>query len=158
LLQQLEKAESQDNLPKEYLLDASALIYIIASKKYTALEGSNCSILDLTYYEYGNSIINIMSKRGRQPLEEEINHLVRTFEKTVEMAPVVNFDAKCMKAAIDFAKKEKLTFYDSSYLYCCQHFNLNLITEDSTLQEAAKNNSINVTDTDTWIKSLRRSS
>jgi predicted nucleic acid-binding protein len=142
-------------LTKEFLFDTNALLYIIAARKYQKLDRKNYRILDLTFYEYGNAILNILAKRGRQPSKEEISFLVQAFEKITELASSVNLEGRMMQPIMDLARKENLTFYDASYLHCCLHFDLHLITEDGRLKQAAQNNSISVIDCERWLKSLR---
>lgn len=142
-------------MTKDFLFDTNALLYIIVARKYQKLDRKNCRILDLTFYEYGNAILNILAKRGRQPSKEEVSFLVRAFEKITELASTVNLEGRMIQPIMDLARKENLTFYDASYLYCCVHFDLHLITEDGRLKQAAQNNSINVMDAEKWFKSFR---
>lgn len=142
-------------MAKQFLFDTNALLYVISARKYQKLDRKNCHILDLTCYEYGNAMLNILGKRSRQPSKEEISFLVQAFEKITELASSVSLESRMMQPIMDLARKEHLTFYDASYLHCCLHFDFHLITEDWRLKEAAQNNSISVMDAERWFKSFR---
>lgn len=141
-------------MAKKFLFDTNALLYAISARKYQKLDRKNCHILDLTYYEYGNAILNILAKRGRRTSKEEISFLVQAFEKITELASTISLEGKTMQPIMDLARKENLTFYDASYLHCCLQFDLHLITEDGRLKQAAQSNSIGVMDTERWFKSF----
>lgn len=137
-----------------YLFDTSSLLYIVKYRGFQKLKQKDCVILDLTFYEYGNAILNFSARRSEGQLlsEEETQILLQAYEKVTEMLTVRNLEDSLMTEIFKIAKKEKITFYDASYLYYSKHFGYQLITEDKKLAQSAANNSIAVTDADKWIK------
>ena len=137
-----------------FLFDTSSLLYVLKTKRYQKL-GKNCYVLDLTFYEYGNAVLNLFTKRGNSDLPswEAIRMLLQAYEKISEQITVLNSADHPMSLPeiFEFAKKENLTFYDASYLYCCLRYNLQLITEDSQLLASSHKNSIDAEDSNSWI-------
>lgn len=136
-----------------FLFDTNSLLYILKTKRYQKLD-KNCHVLDLTFYEYGNAVLNLLAKRGNKdlPSREEIVVLLEAYEKISEQTSVVNPTENPMSEIFELARKENLTFYDASYLYCARRFNLHLITEDERLLASARRNSIEVDSSDAWVK------
>lgn len=136
-----------------FLLDTNSLLYILKTKRYQKLDKS-CHVLDLTFYEYGDAALNLLAKRGNKDLtsREEIMVLLEAYEKVSEQTSVVNSTENPMPEIFELARKENLTFYDASYLYCARRFNLHLITEDERLMASARRNSIDADSSDTWAK------
>jgi predicted nucleic acid-binding protein len=140
-----------------FLFDTSSLLYIIKTKQYHRL-GKKCHILDLTFYEYGNAVLNVLMNRnakGSLPSEEGVRILLQAYERIAEKITTLTCQRNPapLLDIFELAKKENLTFYDASYLYYCLIHNLTFITEDKQLATAAGRNSINVMDADRWAKS-----
>lgn len=139
-----------------FLFDTNALLYALKTRRYQEL-GKNCYLLDLTFYEYGNGVLNLLLRRGNSipPSREEIAVLLSAYEKILEQMTVL--DSKSYSASLPeifvLAEKEKLTFYDASYLFCCMRYNLRLITEDERLLESALRNSVDAQTLEKWSSS-----
>jgi predicted nucleic acid-binding protein len=140
-----------------FLFDTSSLLYILKAKQYQRLS-KKCHILDLTFYEYGNAVLNILGKRNvkdsspRPSAEEGTKILLHAYEKIAEQITILTY--QCNLALLldifELAKKENLTFYDASYLHYCLIHNLSFVTEDKQLAAAAIRNSIDAMDADRW--------
>lgn len=87
--------------------------------------------------------------------KQEIQSLLQAFQEIAELVKVQYLDGEMMAEIFDLAMREKLTFYDASYLYACMHFRRNLITEDSVLMKSARINSVRAMDVEEWVRSLR---
>lgn len=138
-----------------FVFDTSSLLYILKIQQYQKL-GKNCHILDLTFYEYGNAVLNLLVKRNHKnrPTRDEIKTLLQAYEKISEQLTVLNSAGNKMLDVFELAKKENLTFYDAVYLYYCLFYNFSLVTEDMRLTAAAHKNSISVMDIDGWSRIL----
>jgi predicted nucleic acid-binding protein len=140
-----------------FLFDTSSLLYILKTRKYNKLS-KNCHLLDLTFYEYGNAALNILIKRNGKDLlaskEEEIKILLQAFEKIADQLTILTCQRNPVPLSdiFELAKKERITFYDASYLQYCLIHDLSFITEDEQLTTAANRNSVSVIDADKWIK------
>jgi predicted nucleic acid-binding protein len=140
-----------------FLFDTSSLLYILKSKQYQRLN-KNCHILDLTFYEYGNAVLNILMKRNvkdSQASEEGTKILLQAYEKIAEQITILTcqHSPAPLQDIFELAKNENLTFYDASYLHYCLIHGLSFITEDKQMAVAASRNSINAMDADRWTKS-----
>jgi predicted nucleic acid-binding protein len=136
-----------------FLFDTNSLLYILKTKQYQKLD-KNCHLLDLTFYEYGNAVLNLLTNRRNSvpPSHEEIRALLQAYEKITEQMTVISYRdyAISLPEIFDLAKKENMTFYDASYLYCCMRYNLKLITEDKSLLESAQRNSVDAYSSGKW--------
>lgn len=139
-----------------FLFDTNALLYALKTRRYQELS-KNCHLLDLTFYEYGNGVLNLLLKRGNsvRPSREEIAALLQAYEKISEQMTVLDSKSysKSLPEIFALAEKENLTFYDASYLFCCVRYNLRLITEDKRLLEFALRNSADAQTLDKWASS-----
>lgn len=134
-----------------FLFDTSSLLYILKTKRYQKLD-KNCHVLDLTFYEYGSAVLNLFAKRGNKdpPSREEIIVLLEAYEKISEQTSILNSKENYMSEIFELTRRENLTFYDGTYLYCAGRFNLHLITEDERLLASARRNSIEADSSDAW--------
>lgn len=135
----------------KFIFDTNALIYVIASKHYQKLN-SDCHIMDLTFYEYGNAVMNILAnrKRGNGVSKEQTMLLVQTFQEAANLMPIIRLESGMMHPILEIAEKEKLTFYDASYLYCSHHYKYTLVTGDRKLLDAAEDAGIDAMETTKW--------
>ncbi|MDR0797296.1 MAG: type II toxin-antitoxin system VapC family toxin [Nitrososphaerota archaeon] len=124
---------------KQYLFDASAFIFLIkkANVQTTLQHIQNLFILDLTVYEIGNALLKESSIAKFLTLKE-----IDTLEKVTQLIlsrteKILNNDA-AFQQIMKIAKTEKLSFYDSSYIYFAKQNNIQLITEDQTFGNKAK--------------------
>ena len=136
------------------LFATSSLLYVLKTRRFQKLDRQDCLVYDLTFYEFGNAVLNLATKRSEGQLlpEEEVQLLMQAIEKVSELMSVQTFGITSMSEIFKIARKEEITFYDASYLYCAKHIGCQLVTEDEKLARAAENNSVDVTDVDKWIK------
>ncbi len=124
---------------KRYLLDASAFILLIkkARTQNTIECLQNSAVLDLTYYEVGNAIWkdNILTRFITPEESKELEKLAQTILTSTEM---ITNETESFQRILEIAKNEKLTFYDSSYIYFAKQKSLHLITEDKQLKAKAQ--------------------
>lgn len=138
----------------EFIFDTNALLYVITTKNYQRLN-INCHILDLTFYEYGNAVLNILAKRktDRSIMSKDDTYLLmRSFQEVTKMISILRLEDETIQPILELAEREKLTFYDASYLYCALHFKHRLVTGDKKLLRAAENVGIDVMETTKWIE------
>ncbi len=136
----------------KFIFDTNALLYVIAAKNYHRLD-ANCHILDLTFYEYGNAVLNILAKRGSGISKDQAALLMQSFREAAKlMMPAIRLESEAMQPILEIAEKEKLTFYDASYLYCSQHFKYTLVTGDRKLLDAAEDAGVDAIETARWAK------
>ncbi|MCL2135038.1 MAG: type II toxin-antitoxin system VapC family toxin [Candidatus Bathyarchaeota archaeon] len=124
---------------KQYLFDASALIFLIkkANVPTTFQHLQNLFILDLTVYEMGNVLL-----KENRITKFLTTHEIETLEKVVQIVlsrteKIINQDA-VFQQILEIAKNEALSFYDSSYIYFAKKNNVQLVTEDQNLVEKAQ--------------------
>lgn len=134
-----------------FIFDTDALLYVIAAKNYRRLD-ANCHILDLTFYEYGNVVLNILAKRGSGISKDQAALLMQSFREVAKFMPIIRLESEAMQQILELAEKEKLTFYDASYLYCSQSFKYTLVTGDRKLLGAAEDAGIDAMETAKWVK------
>jgi predicted nucleic acid-binding protein len=139
---------------RRYLFDTSSLLYVLKTRRSQKLDRQDCLVCDLTFYEFGNAVLNLATKRSEGQLlsEEQVQLLMQAFEKVSELMGIQSFDITSMSEIFKIARKEKITFYDASYLCYAKRVGCQLVTEDEKLAKAAENNSVDVTDADWWIK------
>lgn len=123
----------------KYLLDASSLMLLIkkADVKLTVECLQDSLILNLTFYEVGNAVWK-ESTLLKFLTPEEAKRL-GTMAQTVlaKIDQVTNEDGDFQKI-LEIAQHEKLSFYDSSYVFFAKQRGLPLVTEDKELQMKAK--------------------
>ena len=125
----------------KYLLDASALLPLITRRgKQLIAEASreNLVTTDLAIYEACNSLWKLATLLKTISLEDAVN--VATALKDLAMRNViqtVNFTKLDVSHTLNKAHKERLTFYDASYIATAERTEAILVTEDKKLQKAA---------------------
>jgi predicted nucleic acid-binding protein len=122
----------------KFLFDASSMIQVIKSceeEKALRLLSENC-ILDLTKYEVGNALWK--EHVLRQALEaDEFRELLDLLRTIILRTKVLSVDAQDLPDVAEVALKERITFYDASYVVIANVQNLTLATEDASLAKAA---------------------
>lgn len=120
------------------LFDASSLVGLIRSpKEHKAGLLREARILDLTYYEVGNAIwkelelLRIMNN-------DEASKLSNALVKTLDAVGTLKLGAGDFEEILALARREKLSFYDSSYLYATKKNEMTLVSEDGKLSKIAK--------------------
>jgi len=124
---------------KHYLLDANAFMFLI--KKSNAKDVIGClqdsMVLDLTYYEVGNAIWkeSVLTKFLTPEDSKTLEKVVQTILMNTDR---ITSEAVTFQKILEIAKNEKLSFYDSSYIYFAKEKDLKLITEDKQLKAKAQ--------------------
>ena len=116
------------------LLDASSLLLLVkkADIKSTVQCLQDSFILDLTFYEVGNAVWkeSTLMKFLTAKEAERLGTLAQTVLAKVNR---VNSGAEDFQKILDIAKTEKLSYYDSSYVYFAKKAALPLVSEDKQL-------------------------
>ena len=123
----------------KYLLDASAFILLIkkADIDSTVQCLENSLVLDLTFYEVGNAIWK-ESSLTKFLTPKEAEKLMTTAETVLANINRVTNEAKDFQKILKIAQTEKLSYYDSSYVYSAKETGLQLVTEDKELRTKAR--------------------
>jgi len=104
-------------------------------EKALRLLSENC-ILDLTKYEVGKALWE--EHVLRQSIEaDEFRELLDLLRTIILRTKVLSVDAQDLPDVAEVAEKERITFYDASYVITAKVQNLNLATEDANLASAA---------------------
>lgn len=124
---------------KQYLLDASAFIILIknADVKTTLEYLKESIVLDLTYYEVGNALWK-ESTLTKFLTTEESKAMEKLVQVILTKTDRIAGRPEAFQGILKIAKNEKLSFYDSSYIYFAQEEKLQLITEDKQLKAKAQ--------------------
>ena len=121
------------------LLDASSLILLIknADVKSTVQCLLDSLILDLTFYEIGNAIWkeNTLTKFLTPQEAEKLGTMTQTILAKINR---VTSETEAFQKILEIAQTEKLSYYDSSYVYVAKEKALTLITEDKELRTKAQ--------------------
>jgi predicted nucleic acid-binding protein len=122
----------------KFLLDAS---YVLEAIKYMdegealRLFGENC-ILDLTKYEVGNALWKEHTLHQSMK-EEEFREFLSLFGRIIPQTQVLAVEGKDLPEVADLAAKERITFYDASYVIVAKSRDLPLVTMDAQLRKVA---------------------
>lgn len=125
----------------KYLLDASALLPLVTRHgKQLIVEASreNLVTTDLAIYEACNSLWKLATLLKTISLEDAVD--VATTLKDLTMKNVIqpiNFAKLDFSHTLNKAYKERLTFYDASYIATAESTEAILVTEDKKLRKAA---------------------
>ena len=123
----------------KYLLDASALVILIkkADIKATVECLQDSLVLDLTFYEVGNAIWNesILTKFLTPKEAEKLGKIAQTILANIKR---ITNEAEAFQKILEIAQTEKLSYYDSSYVYSAKEAGLPLVTEDKELRMKAR--------------------
>jgi len=113
----------------EYLLDASAVYPLVLNLREKFVDyAEKFSILDLTIYEVGNTLLKEF-RRGRI---SNLKVAAELFNEIFSYVYVVRGGIDIPKVT-ELALSENLTFYDAAYLYIAQRLRVKLVTEDKDL-------------------------
>lgn len=125
----------------KYLLDASALLPLVTRRgKQLIVEASreNLVTTDLAIYEACNSLWKLATLLKSISLEDAVD--VATTLKDLAVRGVIqpiNFTKLDFSRTLKRAYKERLTFYDTSYITNAESTETTLVTEDEKLRKAA---------------------
>jgi predicted nucleic acid-binding protein len=121
------------------LLDASSFLLLV--KKADVRSTVECLrdsfILDLTFYEVGNAIWKegTLMKFLTSEEAERLGTMAQTILAKVNRA---NSEAGDFQKILEIAQTEKLSYYDSSYVYLAKKAALPLVSEDKELRTKAQ--------------------
>ena len=123
----------------KFLLDASAFILLIKNADVTSTVErlQDSLILDLTFYEVGNAIWKegTLTKFLTSKEAEKLGTMAQTVLAKINR---VTSEAEAFQKILEIAQTEKLSYYDSSYVYSAKETGLTLITEDKELGTKAR--------------------
>ena len=121
-----------------FLLDASSTLQLIKKlEEDMALRIlSESCVLDLGKYEVGNALWKEHILR-HTITEEEFDEFFRLLTGVIIRSKIVRVEAQDLPDVAKIAAKEKITFYDASYVEVAKGQKLILITEDEKLAKAA---------------------
>ena len=125
----------------KYLLDASALLPLVTRRgKQLIVEASreNLVTTDLATYEACNSLWKLATLLKTVSLQDAVD--VATTIKdlaTRNLIQTVNFAKLDFSHTLKAAYKERLTFYDTSYITTAKSTEAILVTEDEKLRKTA---------------------
>jgi predicted nucleic acid-binding protein len=122
----------------KFLFDASSVIEVIRSfdeSKALGLLADN-SILDLTKYEVGNALWKelVLTKTIA---EGEFREFLDLLGRILLRTRVLVLAPENLPEVAEIAAKERMTFYDASYVTLAKIGALTLITEDEQLAKTA---------------------
>ncbi len=93
---------------------------------------------DLALYEAGNGLWKIAVLLKTVSLEDAISVAAVLKEVTLKnVIQIVTFNKIDFSATLELAHKERLTFYDASYVTTARNLNAILVTDDEKLRKAA---------------------
>lgn len=136
----------------KYLLDASALLPLVTRHgKNLIVEAAREEFVttDLAIYEACNSLWKLSKLLKFISIEDAVN--VANTLKDLAMRNViqlVGFAKTDFSYTLKRAHKERLTFYDASYITTAESIESILVTEDEKLQKAASKSVKTITYTD----------
>lgn len=118
------------------IIDTSVLYPLL--KKVGASAASlltRLAVLDLTKYELGN----VIWKEYKLGLLDEWKSCVVYWSKIIEEMPSYSIESQNLVQVEGIAVERNLTFYDASYVYVSETYNLKLVTLDEDLLNKCKN-------------------
>lgn len=123
----------------KYLLDASSLMLLIkkTNPEATARTLQNAAVLDLTFYEVGN-VVWKEANLTKFLTSKEAEELGRLAHEILTKTNRIHPQDEAFPGILEIARKENLSFYDSSYIYSAETNALTLVTEDKRLREKAE--------------------
>ena len=110
----------------KYLFDSSAIFRAIKENKIEFLTENYT--LELARYELGNIIWKDYVLQSKVS-EQEAKTMAKTIKHTLNIMNIIEI-AGSEEEILDTAIKQKITFYDASYVYFAKIKELRLITED----------------------------
>ncbi|OIB56038.1 type II toxin-antitoxin system VapC family toxin [Natrialba sp. SSL1] len=130
----------------DYLFDASSVVELLIGESGVDVDISilfDEYLLDLTMYEAGNALWKnglAHDNLTNSELEAAVTILSRLGTE-VRLETVSNEN---LSLTMDVAQSNGLTFYDAAYLATAERNDLTLVTEDSALRTAAREQEIRV--------------
>jgi predicted nucleic acid-binding protein len=121
-----------------FLLDASSVLQLIKKlEEETVLRVlSEGCVLDLGKYEVGNALWKEHILR-RTITEDEFDEFFRLLTSVIIHSKIIRVEAQDLHGVAEIAAREKISFYDASYVEAARGQDVALITEDAKLAKAA---------------------
>lgn len=120
------------------LLDASAVVKFILEDENNGMDRIfDNSVLDLTFYEAGNSFWKAAALQDKITGEDagDAANILTALQEEVEVIPIQDLDSgKIMEIALE----EEITYYDASYIVGAVEKEIPLVTQDGELSEKAE--------------------
>ncbi|MBC7129912.1 type II toxin-antitoxin system VapC family toxin [Candidatus Bathyarchaeota archaeon] len=125
----------------KYLLDASALLPLVARRgKQLLFEASREDLVttDLAIYEACNSLWKLATLMKSISIEDAVETATTIKDlATRSIIKPINFIKLDFSNTLQIAHKERLTFYDASYIVTARSVEATLVTEDEKLKKIA---------------------
>lgn len=117
----------------KYMFDASAIVNLV--KRGIVRVFAEGYTLNLALYEALNAVWkeHVRLKRYEKDEAEELVEIIAEAIETMRKLPISGDETEVYRLAV----KERITVYDSCYLYVALRNGLTLVTDDSRLAEAA---------------------
>ena len=120
-----------------WIYDASAIVNLASAGGPRVVDRlKEGSVLDLTFYEIGNSIWKLHTLLKKLSQEEARSLLMVSLQLTTRL-DIIKFDVDDAAQIEELANKAKCSFYDGAYLYAAKKNGHSLITDDRRLAENA---------------------
>ncbi|KXA92967.1 hypothetical protein AKJ65_06830 [candidate division MSBL1 archaeon SCGC-AAA259E19] len=120
------------------LLDASAVVKFILEDEDVGVERIfDNQVLDLTFYEAGNSFWKAAALQDRisEDDAEDAANILDDLREEVEVIRVKNLN---LEKIMEIALEEEITYYDSSYIAGAEEKDAPLVTQDGELSKNAE--------------------
>ncbi|MEM2122979.1 MAG: type II toxin-antitoxin system VapC family toxin [Candidatus Bathyarchaeia archaeon] len=125
----------------KYLLDASALLPLVTGRgRQLISEASHADLVttDLAVYEACNSLWKLSALLKSISVEDAIDAATAIKDLAIRgVIKPIEFTKLDFSDALQIAHKERLTFYDASYIITARNAGATLVTEDEKLKKAA---------------------
>jgi predicted nucleic acid-binding protein len=123
----------------KYLLDASSLMLLLKKAEINSAVQflQDSLVLDLTFYELGNSIwkegalTKFLTPKEAEKMASKAQIILGNIDQATN-------EPKDFQKILEIAQTEKLSYYDSSYIYFAKERKMQLITEDKALRTKAR--------------------
>ncbi|KXA95680.1 hypothetical protein AKJ65_01215 [candidate division MSBL1 archaeon SCGC-AAA259E19] len=120
------------------LLDASAVVKFILEDENNGVDRIfDNRVLDLTFYEAGNSFWKaaVLQDRIAEEDAEEAANFLTALREEVEVIPIKDLSSGRI---MEIALEEEITYYDSSYIAGAAEKEVPLVTQDGELSKKAE--------------------
>lgn len=120
------------------IFDTSSMVKLLIDGEVEKLFDS--TVLDLSFYEAGN-VFWKKHKLQDELSEKQCKEMIKLLDRLEAEVEVTQPDKE---EIIDIANRNKITFYDSSYIATAKENNEKLVTEDKKLRKKAEKEEITV--------------
>ncbi|ADD04478.1 homolog to endonuclease VapC [Natrialba magadii ATCC 43099] len=130
----------------DYLFDASSVVELLIGERGVNVDISilfDEYLLDLTMYEAANALWKTGLAHDNLT-ESELEDAVTILSRLGTEVRLETVSNETLTSTMDVAQSNGLTFYDAAYLATAERTDLTLVTEDSALRTAAREQEIRV--------------